>query len=130
MILIDTHIFIWWIQGDSKLNESYNNLLKENEVTGIGVSIISFWEISKLMEKNRLSLPVSLEQWFRTSLDYPGIKLVNLDLDIIVTSNRLQNFHKDPADQLIAATSICKNMPLLTFDKKLTEYSGINILRI
>ena len=130
MILIDTHIFIWWIQGDSKLTESYKNLLREKEGTGIGVSIITFWEISKLVEKNRLSFPIPLEQWFKTSLNYPGVKLVNPDLDFILTSNRLQNFHKDPADQLIAATAICKKMPLLTFDKKLIEYSGISILKV
>ncbi len=130
MILIDTHIFIWWIQGDSRLSESYKNLLKENEKTGIAVSIISFWEISKLIEKNRLSLPLPLDNWCKTSLEYPGIKLVNLDLDIIFTSHNLQNFHKDPADQLIAATSICKNIPLLTFDKKLIEYKDLNIVKV
>jgi len=129
MILIDTHIFIWWIQGDSRLSESHKDLLRENEKTGIAVSIISFWEISKLIEKNRLLLPLPLDNWCRTSLKYPGMKLINLDLDIIFTSHRLQNFHKDPADQLIAATSICKNIPLLTFDKKLIEYKGLNIVK-
>jgi PIN domain nuclease of toxin-antitoxin system len=41
-----------------------------------------------------------------------------------------QNFHKDPADQLIAATSISKNIPLLTFDKKLIEYKDLNIVTV
>lgn len=130
MILIDTHMFIWWIQGDSKLSDSYKKLLRENEKTGIGVSIISFWEISKLIEKNRLSLPLPLDEWTKTSLKYNGIKLVNLDLDIIFTSHRLQNFHKDPADQLIAATSINKNLPLMTFDKKLIDYKGLDIVKV
>ena len=82
MILIDTHIFIWWIQGDSMLSETHKDFLKENEKTGITVSIISFWEISKLLEKNRLMLPLPFDNWCKTSLEYPGIKLVNLDLQL------------------------------------------------
>jgi len=130
MILIDTHVFIWWIQGDSKLSEKHKKFLKENEHTGIYVSIISCWEITKLIEKNRLLLPLPINEWFQTAFSYAGMKLTNLDLDIILASHKLKNFHKDPMDQLIAATSITMKIPLLTFDSKLIDRRDIETIKL
>jgi len=41
MILPDTHIYIWWIDGNKKLPAKYSDILKSHESDGLGVSIIS-----------------------------------------------------------------------------------------
>ncbi|RKZ71995.1 MAG: type II toxin-antitoxin system VapC family toxin, partial [Gammaproteobacteria bacterium] len=46
-ILLDTHIWIWWIQGDPRLKEVRVNWMDEQEEQGLGISIISSWEIAK-----------------------------------------------------------------------------------
>ncbi len=48
MIILDTHIWIWWVANQSKLSEKQLNYLKEYESEGLGISIISCWEIAKL----------------------------------------------------------------------------------
>lgn len=126
MMLLDTHIFIWLVNGDEKLSEKSKNIIKAEQNKYL--SVISCWEISLLLEKDRMKLKFSYDDWIQSSLSAYNVKLINLDLDIILTYHKLSNFHSDPADRLISATSICKNIPLLTFDKKLIEYKGLNIV--
>ena len=58
MILLDTHIWVWWVHGDRQLPERYRTYLQAQEQQGtqqLGVSIISCWEIAKLVEYGRLT---------------------------------------------------------------------------
>lgn len=57
VIVLDTHIWIWWVHGDPTLSESNRALLDSSEQTGIAVSAISCWEVARLAERGRLSLP-------------------------------------------------------------------------
>ena len=57
MIVLDTHIWIWWVHGDSSLKNVQIDAIKKNENKEIGVSIISCWEVAKLVEYGRLNLP-------------------------------------------------------------------------
>ena len=47
MILLDTHAWVWWVHGDARLSEEQRKMLDARTVEGIGVSIISCWEIAK-----------------------------------------------------------------------------------
>ncbi len=127
MILLDTHVFIWFVNGDDKLSEKYIKILTDEKSKHL--SVISCWEISLLLEKDRIKLKYPFDDWIQKALTVSNVKLINLDLDIIVTYHQLINFHSDPADKLISATSICKNMPLLTFDRKLIEYPALKIVK-
>jgi PIN domain nuclease of toxin-antitoxin system len=129
MIILDTHIWVWWVQGDSRLIQQYQALIQEHQGDGLGISLYSCWEVAKLVEYDRLVLPCSLEEWFTTALAYPGIQLLDLTLPIIIESTRLAGFHKDPADQLIVATANDLGVPLLTADQKILNYSGVTTLK-
>jgi len=128
MILLDTHVFIWLVNGDDKLSEKCIKILKEDQNKFL--SVISCWEISLLLEKDRIKIKYSFDDWIHNALAAYNIQLMNLDLDIIITYHKLNDFHSDPADKLISATSICKNIPLLTLDRKLIEYKELNIVEI
>lgn len=52
MILLDTHIWIWWVHGDDRLTKEYTELLQLHEKTGLGVSIISCWETLSINDWN------------------------------------------------------------------------------
>jgi PIN domain nuclease of toxin-antitoxin system len=129
MIVLDTHIWVWWVQGDHRLTQQYQALLQNHQSNGLGISLYSCWEVAKLVEYDRLVLPCSLEEWFTTALAYPGIQLLDLTLPIIIESTRLTGFHKDPADQLIVATAKNLGVPLLTADQKILNYSGVITLK-
>ena len=104
MIVLDTHVWVWWVQGEPRLPRVAAERIEQEEATGIGVSAISCWEIAKLVEHDRLALPLPVEEWLTTALSYPGMELVPITPRIAVESTQLPgDFHSDPADQLIVA---------------------------
>ena len=126
MIIIDTHILVWWVHGDSRLTKGQFESLKVHETDIIGVSAVSCWEIAKLVEYNRIDLHCSIKEWFDLALKYPGISLIDLTPEIAIESTQLPGeFHRDPADQIIVATARIYNCPLLTSDKKIIDYPNV-----
>jgi len=57
MIVLDTHIWVWWVHGADQLSPVQQEAITANETDVIGVSAISCWEIAKLVEYGRLELP-------------------------------------------------------------------------
>jgi PIN domain nuclease of toxin-antitoxin system len=57
MIILDTHIWVWWVHDYDKLTSTQIEVIERNENNIIGVSAISCWEIAKLTELKRLLLP-------------------------------------------------------------------------
>jgi len=129
VIVLDTHIWVWWVHGDSRLSSSHAKLIENNEDGEIGVGTISLWEVAKLVELGRLVLPVALDDWFADALAYPGVVLVDLTPDIAIESTRLPGrFHRDPADQIIVATARVLGCDLLTADQRIRDYPDVNTL--
>ncbi|MFH1920296.1 MAG: type II toxin-antitoxin system VapC family toxin [Planctomycetota bacterium] len=126
MIVLDTHIWVWWVHGDSRLSHAHLALLEKHEQTGLGVSAISCWEVAKLVEKGRLKLPHALDEWMRLALGYPGLTLLPLEPEIAIESTRLPSpFHNDPADQIIVATARIHQCPVVTVDKRISDYAHV-----
>ena len=103
-------------------------IIHENQGTGLGVSIISCWEVAKLVERGRLELTMPVERWIEQALTYPGIELLQLTPRIAVESTQLPGeFHRDPADQMLVATARVYDIPLLTADSKLLAYPHVKM---
>jgi PIN domain nuclease of toxin-antitoxin system len=128
MIILDTHIWIWWVQNESRLTSQYRNWLTQYESEGLGISIFSSWEVAKLVEKGRLILPLPVESWLNIAASYPGVRLIDLTIPIIVQATQLKGFHNDPADQIIVATAKVYNCLLLTADHKILRYPDVQYL--
>ena len=92
-------------------------LLRDNSW---GISAIVLWELAKLIQLGRISLDLT-EPAVETVLS--GMQVWPLDLDVARASTRL-DFRGDPADELIAATSIVHRVPLLTRDKRIGDQSS------
>ncbi len=126
MIVLDTHVWIWWVHGDSRIKPSQARVIENAESEVIGVSAVSCWEVAKLVERGRLELSRPLEEWFGLALDYPGIRLIELSPEIAIASTRLPDeFHRDPADQIIVATARVNECPLVTSDQKIISYGHV-----
>lgn len=129
MILLDTHIWMWWVEKSPRLTLQQQSYLRKYEKEGLAISIYSFWEIAKLVEYQRLTFKSSLEDWFDDAVAHPKLEVIELTLPIIIESTRLVKFHKDPANQIIVATAKVLNIPLLTADEKILNYSGVELLK-
>ena len=126
MIVLDTHTWVWWVHGDNRLPARFGRYIEQRESDGLGVSIISCWEVAKLVEYGRLGLPRPVDEWLDEALAYPGIVLLSLTPSIVVESTTMPGgFHRDPADQLIVATARVYACPLVTLDAKIRSYPHV-----
>lgn len=129
MIVLDTHIWVWWVHGDERLAPTQLEVIEANENEVIGISAISLWEIAKLVENGKLELHISLEKWFAQALNYPGVQVIELTPEIAIESTQLPGeFHKDPADQIIVATARVMKCKLVTSDERILNYPHVKTI--
>lgn len=108
MLNLDTHMLIYALRGD--LRERERELLANDSW---GVAAIALWELAKLAQLGRIDIDLDDPE---VDAVLAGLQVWPLDLEVAKVSTRL-DFTGDPADQLIAATSIVYGVPLLTRDK-------------
>jgi PIN domain nuclease of toxin-antitoxin system len=123
-ILLDTHVWIWASLDDRKsLSPRATRAIKESKRKWI--SAISLWELAKLVERERIGFSIPVLAWMRRSIGEQGIRIADLSPEIAVESTRLRGFHRDPADQLIVATSRILGMRLLTSDQRIRDFPDV-----
>ena len=129
MIVLDTHIWVWWVDGNVRLTIRQRELIEQYASEGLGVNVISCWEVAKLVELGRLALACPVQEWIVQALAYPHVQLLNLTPEIAIASTQLPGtFHRDPADQLIVAPARVYDCPLLTADERILNYSSVRTL--
>jgi PIN domain nuclease of toxin-antitoxin system len=110
MLNLDTHVLVHALGGDLAAKE--RRLLVTHPWS---VSAIVLWELAKLVQIGRIDLDLEHPEVVRT---LSALHVWPLDLAVAVCSTRL-DFRSDPADELIAATSVVHKVPLLTRDKRI-----------
>lgn len=112
MLNLDTHIVIDALKGN--LSRWEEQLLRENEWS---LSTIVLWEIAKLSEFRKIDFSFDDAELVR---DLSRFHVWPIDISVCRALKQL-DFKSDPADELIAATSIVHNIPLLTRDKRILK---------
>jgi len=129
LIVLDTHVLIWWVNGGGDLSEAAASAIDreiDSENGALLVSSITAWEIAMLVSRQRLTLAMNVDDWLREVGDVEGIRFVPLDNDVAIASTRLPGaFHKDPADRIIVALARHLNAPLVTADEKIHSYRHV-----
>lgn len=129
VILLDTHVWLWWMSDHPRLDDAMRKHIRDYQAEGIGISLISCWEVAKLVEVGRLSLSQPVSQWIEAALTAPGTRLLDFTLPIAIESTQLpQPFHRDPADQILVATARVLDIPILTADDKIRKYPHVKTL--
>ena len=112
MLNLDTHIVVALLSGD--LNKAEHRLIADDS---LAISDIVFWELAKLVKLRRLELDfhdAGFTAFHRSVTVFP------VTLEIARKSTEL-DFSSDPADEIIAATSVVENIPLLTRDRQILK---------
>lgn len=129
MMLIDTHILLWFQLGDTtKLNHDDIKLIMKAHDKGIlHLSAISIWEIAMLQKQQRVALHQPVDKWLDNATK--GIEIIPINREIALESVLLPNCeHKDPADRLILATARVVGLKLMTKDQKLNAYMKLGYI--
>jgi len=124
MIVLDTHIWLWWINQDHELlGKARQELIQSADI--VAVSAISCFEVAWLDAHGRIDLPCDMTIWFEKALAGSGINLLPITPEIAVTAVTLPEHHSDPQDRMIIATALCHKARLISADKKFSQYQEI-----
>ncbi len=133
MLILDTHVWLWLVNGDEKILKSgflpaIEDAANQN---GIGVPAICTWEVAMLAAKERIVLEGNALDWMNHALSAPGVSLCPFTPEIAYESANLPgDFHGDPADRLIVASARILNSILVTFDGKILKYAANGYLNV
>lgn len=129
VILLDTHVWLWWVHGDRKLPDGLSREILRREAEGLAVSAFSCWELGTLIRRGRVDLGMSIDTWITRSTNDPRIEILPVTKEIAIAAATLPSFpNQDPGDGIIVATAIKHDAVLATCDRFLLDYPGIRCL--
>jgi PIN domain nuclease of toxin-antitoxin system len=122
-ILLDTHVFIWWAEADSRVLAEWIELVvdADNEVY---VSAVTAWEIETKKRIGTLSFDHDLMTKMR-EFEFVGL---SISLDHATAAGALDWGHRDPFDRILVAQASTDNMLLLSADSAMKSAPGVKVL--
>ena len=124
-LLLDTHIWLWYLQGSDRLSDNLQQVMALAE-TELWLSPISVWEVLILADTGRIELNSEPLIWVKRYLRSVDFKEAHLTHEIAILSRKIKLSHQDPADRFLAATALNLDLILATVDRRLT---GLNWLQ-
>jgi PIN domain nuclease of toxin-antitoxin system len=120
-ILIDTHIFLWFINNDPQLSQTTQKLL-ESDVELL-LSVASLWEIAIKVSTGKMTLPKPFEIFIPEQLQQNEIAILPIEIDHVTYITTLAFHHRDPFDRLLIAQSIVEGIPIVSVDTAFDPYN-------
>lgn len=125
MIVMDTHIWLWWVNENiDLLGQVRNDLIQSADI--VSVSAISCFEVAWLDAHTRIQLPCSRADWFEKALEGSGINLLPITPAIASLAVDLPEHHSDPQDRIIIATALIHDARLMSEDGKFPLYKDLD----
>ena len=123
MILLDTHVLIWVLLEPHHLSRAAASAIRRaRRDQGIAVAAISLWELAMLFSKGHLRGRGSVETSVRTLIEKSGSEVKPITPEIAALAWQFpDDFPRDPADRLIAATARAEGMTLITRDQRIRQ---------
>jgi PIN domain nuclease of toxin-antitoxin system len=120
-LLVDTHIMLWWMRGDSRLSTKAGRLIAggDNQLVW---SIVSSWEIAVKVSIGKLVLDRPLHRLYADLIGEQKLELLVVGHQHCVHLGTLPLHHRDPFDRMLVAQAQVENIPILTGDAKLSRY--------
>jgi PIN domain nuclease of toxin-antitoxin system len=129
MLLLDTHIWIWWInQTPKRLPGKIIKQIEQAEI--IAISAISCFEVTWLADHKKILLEIPVQEWIAQATEDASIICLPVSCKIASLAAALPEHHKDPQDRIIIATAICHTSQLISADSQFSEYQETKELLI
>jgi PIN domain nuclease of toxin-antitoxin system len=125
VIVLDTHALLWWAMDPEPLSPTARELLREMERVGGYASSISLWELAIKVKRGKLELPFPVDELARRLHRSGAVEVLPVDTGTWLRSVSLEWEHRDPADRVIVATALIKQLPILTRDEVIRAFNGV-----
>ncbi len=123
-VLIDTHVFLWWIKDDPRLSLRAREVIADGN-NAVFFSAASGWEIAikARLGKLRVSDNKTLDRFIFDQLQVNAFQTLPVQLSHALRVYTLPPLHRDPFDRLLVAQSQLEKMPLVTGDAQIARYA-------
>ncbi len=127
-LLLDTHVFLWYLTADSKLPASFRDAIQDpsNEVY---LSVASVWEVTIKHNLGKLPLPAPPAEYLPTQREAHRIASLPIDEGAMPHLAALPMLHRDPFDRLLVAQALQHGLTVATVDPDVAAYSAPQLLR-
>jgi PIN domain nuclease of toxin-antitoxin system len=125
-LLLDTHAFLWWVEGAPALGRRAKAAVtnSDNEVF---FSIASCWELAIKISLGKLRLTQRLDRFIPEQLTLNGFSLLAMELRHVVAVADLPFHHRDPFDRLLAAQALQDQLVIVSTDRVFRRY-GVTVV--
>lgn len=120
-VLLDTHIFLWWITDDSRLIANVRDIIADG-TNDLFLSVASCWEIVIKAQFGRIDLPDKPDKFIAEQLSLNAIKSLPILANHALNVFNIPSLHRDPFDRLIISQAITENLPIVTSDPVFKQY--------
>ncbi len=120
-ILLDTHIFLWFISGDTQLSTDVRDAIREPD-NEIYLSAVSVWEVIVKYQLGKLPLPEHPETYLPKQRDLHQIASLSLDEISVVQLAELPLLHRDPFDRMLICQALQNGLTIATVDSAVRAY--------
>jgi PIN domain nuclease of toxin-antitoxin system len=125
-LLLDTHIFLWFISGDQRLPIHFQNSIRDLN-NDVYLSCVSVWEVTVKYQLGKLPLPESPEIYLPKQRQKHLINTLTLDEESVAQLLNLPLLHRDPFDRILICQALQHNLTIVTVDTAIRAYS-VNVL--
>jgi PIN domain nuclease of toxin-antitoxin system len=121
-ILLDTHIFLWFINADIRLSTTIRDTIRDPE-NDVYLSSVSIWEVIVKYQLGKLSLPESPKTYLPRQRDLHQIDSLALDEMSVIQLTKLPLLHRDPFDRMLICQALQNDLTIATVDSAVRAYS-------
>jgi PIN domain nuclease of toxin-antitoxin system len=121
MILLDTHVFLWYISADSQLPIEYRDAIRDPD-NQVFLSAASVWEAVIKYALGKLPLPEAAAEYLPRQREAHRIASLPVEESALVHLARLPALHRDPFDRILIAQALQHGMKLATVDDAVRAY--------
>lgn len=120
-LLLDTHIFIWYILDIQKISATVRALI-DDEDNEILLSTASIWEMAIKQSTGKLSFGLPFKVFITQQLSLNKFNLLEITIDHIAVVAALPFYNRDPFDRLLIAQALVEQIPILSADSAFDAY--------
>jgi PIN domain nuclease of toxin-antitoxin system len=125
--VLDTHAWLWWVDEDPRLSDDARAAIEGS--AELLVSAISVWELATLERLGRLRLIPDTRLWIRRALARSGLVPTPVTPEIGMLAGSLPvPFPGDPADRIIYATAVARDLRLVTGDRRIARHDPVRVV--
>lgn len=120
-LILDTHIWFWWVEGGSRLSKGIARRIEEGPEK-LAISAAAVYELVLQLERRRIEIDLPLDEWLHAATIEAEVAVLPVDTRIARTAASLPLHHGDPLDRVAIATTVCYNALRARLDTQFPRY--------